>query len=183
MGVSLLSFALIAWWFGRSVSQQQVAANINALHAGDLDTTVFGGSGAFGEILVSNLGACALLYSGVMTLALTTVLGITVLGAYLGFTGSLIVQTLGASELFARVGSYVFIELAGVVVAAAAGFLPLAHLVSHATRNREATMASLFSAYTHGLRGSLLLAAASAVLIVLAAGIETIAYSITNAHR
>jgi uncharacterized membrane protein SpoIIM required for sporulation len=81
-------------------------------------------SGGFDQILLRNLGAALVLYSGVVTLGLTTLVAGGILALYVGATVALGVNSVGVAQLLADVAWYVPFEFSGLVLAAAAGLQP-----------------------------------------------------------
>ncbi|MGM1028757.1 MAG: hypothetical protein ACQEWM_02655 [Actinomycetota bacterium] len=146
--------------------------NAVALAAGDLDTGVLAGDRDAVAIAVRNLGAIALLASGAPLLGTLTVVAIAVLGMGLGLSGVAVVHALGPAETLQRVGPYIVLELAGVLLAAAAGVLPTVHALACAAE--RGTAVPFRTAYTRAIPTSLALTLIAAALIVIAAGIEAI---------
>lgn len=139
------------------------------------DARNMGGSPLFGQdflhILTRNVGAALVLYSGVATLGLTTLLGAGILALYVGATVSLGVHSVGGGSLVADVIWYVPFEFLGLVMAATAGFQPAAGLARRlVVKNEPATLRSFIDDMARSL-GTLLIAL---VLIVLGATIEAI---------
>ena len=139
------------------------------------DARGMGGSPLYGkdfvQILTRNVGAALVLYSGIATLGLTTLVGAGILALYVGATVSLGVHSVGGGNLLADVIWYVPFEFLGLVMAATAGFQPTAGLVQRLAFKREpATVASFIQDTARSL-GTLLIALA---LIVLGAAIEAI---------
>lgn len=151
------------------------ARNAAALAAGDLDTSVLAGDRDAPSIALRNLGAVALLAGGAPLLGTLTLIAIPVLGMGLGLSVVAVVEAIGPAETLQRVAPYIAFELAGVVLAAAAGILPTVHALVGAL-HREPTAAFAIS-YTRALPASLALTVVAALLIVLAAWIEAIVIS------
>lgn len=125
----------------------------------------------FLQILGRNIGAALVLYSGVATLGLTTLLGAGILALYVGATVSLGVHSVGTADLVADVIWYVPFEFFGLVMAATAGFQPAAGLARRLlTKNEPPTLRSFIDDMARSL-GTLLIAI---VLIVLGAVIEAV---------
>lgn len=138
--------------------------------AKDMGSSSFYGSD-FLQILGRNLGAALVLYSGVVTLGLTTVIGSGVLALYVGATMSLGLHSVGGSALLGDVIWYVPFEFLGLVMAATAGLQPTAALASRLMLKKDRiTVASFIQDIARSL-GTLLIAIA---LIVLGAAIEVI---------
>ncbi|STX07826.1 hypothetical protein [Kocuria rosea] len=121
--------------------------------------------GSFGAILVRNLGAAALLYSGVLTGGLLTGTSLALLSVYVGATAKIGVLNVGAAALAGAAGWYAGLEFLGCLVAAAAGLLPLTAAL---TARRHGLMRS----YLTALPASLGVLALAATLLLAAAGIE-----------
>ncbi|GAB3564397.1 hypothetical protein GCM10027405_20440 [Arthrobacter alkaliphilus] len=139
------------------------------------DAREMGGSPLYGkdfpQILGRNIGAALVLYSGVATLGLTTLLGAGILALYVGATVSLGVHSVGSAGLVADVIWYVPFEFLGLVMAATAGFQPVAGLARRLVMKKESvTLRSFIDDMARSL-GTLLIAI---VLIVLGAVIEAI---------
>ncbi|UVJ40128.1 hypothetical protein [Arthrobacter sp. CJ23] len=137
--------------------------------AKDMGESPFYGT-EFLQILVRNLGAALVLYSGVVTLGLTTLVGCGVLALYIGATMSLGMHSTGGSNLVNDVIWYVPFEFLGLVMAATAGFQPVVGLGSRLLNDTPVTVASFVDDVARSL-GTLLLAVA---LIASGAAIEAI---------
>jgi uncharacterized membrane protein SpoIIM required for sporulation len=125
----------------------------------------------FLQILGRNAGAALVLYSGVVTLGLTTLVGSGVLALYVGATVSLGVHSVGGASLVADVVWYVPFEFFGLVMAATAGFQPTAGLARRLVlKNEPVTVRSFIDDMARSL-GTLLIAI---TLIVLGAVIEAV---------
>ncbi|TDL40929.1 hypothetical protein [Kocuria rosea] len=121
--------------------------------------------GSFGSIVVRNLGAAALLYSGVLTGGLLTGTSLALLSVYVGATAKIGVLNVGAAALVGAAGWYAGLEFLGCLVAAAAGLLPLTAALT-ARRN------GLVRSYLTALPASLGVLALAVALLLAAAGIE-----------
>jgi uncharacterized membrane protein SpoIIM required for sporulation len=143
-----------------------------ALAAGDLDTSVLAGDRDVLSIALRNLGAIALLAAGAPLLGILTLIALPVLGLALGLSAAAVIEVLGPVETVLRVGPYIAFELTGVVLAAAAGLLPTVHAVRAAARRGSAV--PFTASYSSALATSLALTAVAALLIVVAACIESI---------
>ncbi len=146
--------------------------NAAALALGDLDTGVLAGDRDAVAIAARNLGAIALLASGAPLLGTLTAIGVAVLGLGLGLSGAAVVTALGAAETLQRVAPYIAFELAGVLLATAAGILPTVHALGAVAR--RGTAVPFPTAYADAMPGSLALALVAAALVVVAACIEAI---------
>ncbi|WP_426120449.1 hypothetical protein [Kocuria sp. LHG3120] len=121
--------------------------------------------GSFGAIVVRNLGAAALLYSGVLTGGLLTGTSLALLSVYVGATAKIGVLNVGAAALVGAAGWYAGLEFLGCLVAAAAGLLPL-------TAALTARRHGLVRSYLTALPASLGVLALAVALLLAAAGIE-----------
>lgn len=119
-----------------------------------------------GTILARNLGAAALLYSGVLTCGLSTAVSLAVLSAYVGATAKVGVLNVGAGAVLGSAGWYAGPEFLGCLVAAAAGLHPAA------TALRARSSGAPVRRYLAALPVSLGLFAAAVVLLLVAAGVE-----------
>lgn len=124
----------------------------------------------FLQILARNIGAALVLYSGVVTLGLTTVIGAGILALYVGATLSLGLNSVGGATLFADVIWYVPFEFFGLVLATTAGLQPAAGLADRLMKNKPVSVGSFVDSIARSL-GSLLIAVA---LIVIGAAIESV---------
>lgn len=135
-------------------------------------------SGGFGQILLRNLGAALVLYSGVVTLGLTTLVAGGILALYVGATVSLGVHSIGVAQLLADVVWYVPLEFGGLVLAATAGLQPATGAARMILLDKgKISLTSLHRDLAASL-GTLSLALA---LIAVAAVIESILISLRTA--
>lgn len=128
-------------------------------------------NGDFGPILVRNLGAALLLYSGVLTFGLTTLFAAAILGLYVGATVSLGVHSVGTAGIIADVVWYVPFEFLGLIMAATAGLQPAVAVVSQIVQKQGKFDLDFFTAHVIKSLGSLTIGVA---LIVIGAAIESI---------
>ncbi|MEZ2389913.1 hypothetical protein AB6813_10255 [bacterium RCC_150] len=125
----------------------------------------------FLHILGRNVGAALVLYSGVVTFGLTTLITAGILALYIGATVSLGVNSVGGTNLLADVVWYVPFEFLGLVLAATAGFQPTAALAHRLVLKSEPVT---ISSFIQDLARSLATFAAAMALILLGAIIESI---------
>lgn len=126
----------------------------------------------FGSILARNFGAACLLFAGVLTGGVITLITLPMIGLYVGATAQVGVTVAGAPALLGAVAWYVPFEFVGCLMAAAAGLYPVL-----ASLRRKRLQATVIGTYAASLTGALVLFAAGAALIVLGAGIETFVIS------
>jgi uncharacterized membrane protein SpoIIM required for sporulation len=124
-------------------------------------------------IVVRNTGALMLLYSGVLTLGVTSLLAMVMVSGYIGATMAVAVWNQGLGRLFAETGMYAPIEFAGLVLAAGAGLYPTVVLASATFADRDGR-ATPVARYLDAVRTSLKILACGFVLIVVAAAIEAL---------
>lgn len=138
------------------------------------DSRNMGGSALYGadflQILARNVGAALFLFSGVVTLGATTLIGSAVLALYVGATISLGVHSVGEGQLLTDVIWYVPFEFLGLVLAATSGFQPAAGLAMGVFRRRPVTLTT----FVNDLARSLETMVIALVLIIVGAAIEAI---------
>lgn len=130
-------------------------------------TTTDEATWTFGSILARNAGAAFLLYTGTISLGLTTIIMLPVLGLYIGATARIGIESVGWWAVAGSAGWYVGPEFLGCLLAAAGGLYPLvsASLPSDSELPR-------WKRYLQTVPRSLLLLGLSLALIILGAGIE-----------
>lgn len=122
---------------------------------------------SFWIILTRNLGAATLMYSGVVTFGLTTLVTLPLLGLYVGATMRIGVEAVGWATLTGAVGLYAPFEFAGVLVAAAGGLYPALDVLSR--RRGDSGRAR---AYVRTMPRSLALLGIGVALILVGAALE-----------
>ncbi|QLD11223.1 hypothetical protein [Microbacterium oleivorans] len=92
------------------------------------------GANGFGEVFLAivalNAPVAASLAAGAVTAGIFTTGSGLLLGLYLGATVTTATNTVGSQALIGSVAAYVGIEMLGLVMAAIAGFLPIANAVA-----------------------------------------------------
>ena len=171
-GASAATLALGAWLVGFLTVDPTWAASTLS---GSRDWSHVGAR----HILTVNLACALLLYSGVVSAGLSALAGVVWTGAYVGATMQVGVTNVGAGPMLDRVVWYLPLELAGLLLAATAGFYPLAAacvaLVRAGLPDEPAHAAARVGlAYLHGMRTSLWYLAAGFGLLGCAAGIEAV---------
>lgn len=121
-----------------------------------------------GSILLQNLGAALLAYSGVFTLGISTVGSLFLTGAFVGATAHAASAAIGAAATLWRALPYVVLEIGGLLVVAGAGLLTLVVMVLSQLRGRGRPP---FSAV---VASSLRLLLLGGGMIVLGALVETL---------
>ena len=136
-----------------------------------METDLVGG-GELGllAIIVTNVGAALLLFAGVATGGLATLAGATWTSGYVGATLAVAVENVGGQALLQNVWLYLPLELAALVVAAAAGIHPVVAMVLHASP----TAPPAWRRYVNAWGTSLRLLALSVLLIGLSAIAEVL---------
>jgi hypothetical protein len=160
-GVTLGYTSISADWAARSMT-------------GGARSPILGGS--FLAILVQNATALMFLYSGVLTLGLTSVLGMGMVSAYIGATAAVGIHNVGTGQMLSDTGAYAFLEFGGCVVAAAAGLYPMVTVGIRLFREGAGT--AVFGAYLDAVYTSLKILASAGALVVAAAAIEATAIAL-----
>ncbi|MFT3861443.1 stage II sporulation protein M [Micropruina sp.] len=119
----------------------------------------------FTTILLRNSAVALGLFSGAVTLGITTGVFLLLVGGMLGWSMAISAAALGVAETLLRSWAYTPLELAGFVLAGAAGLIPLFAVVGRATGNTAARGESL----PRALRTFVV----ALSVLVLAAGVET----------
>jgi uncharacterized membrane protein SpoIIM required for sporulation len=126
------------------------------------------GTRAFWAILTANLGAAALLCSGMITAGVGSLLGMLVVSVGVGGFAAAGVSRHGWAGVAEAVWVYAPLEFAGLIAAAAAGILPL--LAALVPALEEGTRPA--QRYVRALARTLPLIAASVALLVMGAIVE-----------
>lgn len=127
-----------------------------------------GGPGAFWAILSANIGAAALLCSGMITAGVGSLLGMLVVSVGVGGFAAAGAARHGWPAVVEAVWLYAPLEFAGLIAASAAGMLPL--LAALVPALEEGTGPA--QRYVRALARTWPLIAASVVLLVIAATVE-----------
>jgi uncharacterized membrane protein SpoIIM required for sporulation len=122
------------------------------------------------HILLRNVSALMLLYSGALTVGVTSLLGLAAVAAYVGATMAVGVWNQGVWRLLVETGAYAPIEFAGLVVGGAAGLYPAVAL-ARAIFVTPGSVA-LVGTYLDALRTSLKIFAWAVALVLVAATVE-----------
>jgi uncharacterized membrane protein SpoIIM required for sporulation len=122
------------------------------------------------RILATNGAAALMLFSGAATGGLTTLAALTWTGAYVGATMSVAVTNVGVGTVAADVWLFLPLEIAGLVVAAAAGLHPV--VLGLLDPHREGD--GFARRYLAGARGSLRLLPVAGALLLAAAVAEAL---------
>lgn len=93
------------------------------------DDELFALDGTSGQVLVQilsrNLSAALLLFSGYVTMGLTTVLALTLISMYVGSSGHAIMSHAGSTGIDPLAWVYIALEFSGLLIVATAGLIPL----------------------------------------------------------
>jgi uncharacterized membrane protein SpoIIM required for sporulation len=162
--VSLVVFLCGATLGYTSISREWAA---ESLGAGGTNV-IYGGSLA--TILIQNLGTVMFLYSGVLTLGLTSILSVGMLSAFVGATMSVGISNVGGLQMMAHTGAYIPLEFGGCVVAAAAGLYPALTLLARVFNDNADT--NVLGTYLNAVYTSLKVLGCAVALILTAAAIE-----------
>lgn len=125
-------------------------------------------------VLARNLPALALLYSGVLTLGLSTLLGLGVVSAYVGATFKVGSTTSGLVALLGQTAVYGVPEMLAMVTAAAAGLYPVVRTARSlwSRGGADAAHQAAWVTYARAVPGSLLILLAATAILVVAAVLE-----------
>jgi len=124
------------------------------------------------SILARNLGIVLLLFSGVVTAGVSTVMGFGLVSIYIGATFGAAAANVGAAAALGSIVTYAPVEFAAFLIAAAAGLLPIASVGSGALPGGDRGPGGL-QAYLRPLPVALRLLGTAAALLILAALLET----------
>ena len=130
------------------------------------------------HVLQTNVPTALSLFSGVITCGVATLFLAPLVGVFLGASVNVAVDIYGPSEVISRTALYTPFEIAGFVVAAAAGVLPLVVFLRRFTSNTRTGSdlsvphQSFGGTFRAVLVTSLKLLALSLIILVLAAFIE-----------
>ena len=134
------------------------------------DVPLFGSS--FSAIFLQNFSVVLFLFSGVLTLGLTSLVSLTMMSIYVGATLSVATTNGGVGAVLSDTGSYIGLEFLGMVLAATAGLCPVFALLGRALRAEPDAELSSAGAYVAAVRTSMATLGISTLLVLLAAAIE-----------
>lgn len=123
------------------------------------------------SILLRNAAFIFYLFSGTLTCGITSVIGVTLLGLYMGSTTAAAATSVGLGTALGSVAGYGIFETVAYIFAAAAGILPFVFAKS---RSREYVGETRVSRYIKGINSGLWLLTIALLLILLGAIAETI---------
>lgn len=123
------------------------------------------------SILLRNAAFIFYLFSGTLTCGITSVIGVTLLGLYMGSTTAAAATSVGIGAALGSVIVYGTLEIVAYIFAAAAGILPFVFAKS---RSREYVGETRVSRYIKGINSGLWLLTIALLLILLGAIAETI---------
>ncbi|WP_327325185.1 stage II sporulation protein M [Streptomyces sp. NBC_01210] len=126
---------------------------------------------AFWEILGRNIPSAMLLYAGAVSFGVVSLIGITMLAAYVGATLAVVTSNSGWSGFMTETGAYVGFEFLGFILAGAAGLYPAAVAMARGSRQENTGM---LRRYVHAMADSLRIFLVGVSVIVGAACIEAI---------
>lgn len=123
------------------------------------------------SILLRNAAFIFYLFSGTLTCGITSVIGVTLLGLYMGSTTAAAATSVGIGAALGSIIVYGTLEIVAYIFAAAAGILPFLFAKS---RSREYVGETRVSRYIKGINSGLWLLTIALLLILLGAIAETI---------
>lgn len=124
----------------------------------------------FVTILSRNTAAALGLFSGLLTAGLGTVVFLLLIGVMLGWSIGTAFDVLGVAETLVRAWAYTPFEIAGLIVAGAAGLMPVLHFL------RGGRIRSYVDQFARSFRWL----AFALLLIVVGAVVETASIAIHN---
>ncbi|MGO3752687.1 hypothetical protein ACTXK0_14755 [Corynebacterium variabile] len=127
---------------------------------------------SFGSILATNASTALFLYSGAITLGLTSIAATGLLGAFIGASMRTVVSNVGFHQMFSDGYYYMPFEFLGFILSATAGFLPIACFFVSMTTRRN--VRKTFSSYADSLPWSLAILVVGITLISVGALSESI---------
>lgn len=127
-----------------------------------------------GAIAVRNAGAALLLFSGVATFGVTTILSLGLVGVYVGATFAAAAGSVGASQAFQSIALYVPFEFAGLLLAATADLLPAAAVLAGRSKALGGGGRTGLAAYVGATRTSLRTLALGLAAILAGAAVESL---------
>lgn len=140
---------------------------------------------SFAGILMRNVGALFLIFSGSVTGGLVTLLAWPLVAVYIGATWKLSEAVLGRSEALSIVLWYAPLEFAALALAAAAGLLPMIAMVVSALSSTSSIAIGrrpLLTTYLRAIPSSLILLYLAGSALVCAAAIEATVIEIRYVH-
>lgn len=140
----------------------------NVILIGDIGENYYLNSSSFIFILSKNLPAILLLYSGVITLGLTSLIGIFLIGAFIGGVTAISVYNIGWMLTLQDVWLYAPLEFLAFIIATIAGMSPIYNTVLSHNKN-------IFNKYQYELKESLILLSVSLLILIFSAFVEVIA--------
>lgn len=129
---------------------------------------------SFGTIFTRNLSVIALMYAGVASVGVLSVITLAAVSLYVGATAKIGTLSSGAGTLATDVGLYAPVEFLGCLVAAAAGLYPV---ISAFSPKQQTENGGSLACYLQAVPRSLLLFVLASLLILLGAGLETLTLS------
>ncbi|MFE2527579.1 stage II sporulation protein M [Streptomyces sp. NPDC059382] len=128
---------------------------------------------SFGPILLRNVGAAMLMFSGVLTAGFSTVVALGLMAAYIGATFGSASHTVGFQEALGSIVFYAPLEFLGLLFAATAGMLPMVAGVANALRGSTEDGRSPLRVYAESLALSLKTLGIAVAVILVAALVES----------
>ncbi|MBG6191238.1 putative membrane protein SpoIIM required for sporulation [Arthrobacter sp. CAN_A212] len=129
---------------------------------------------SFLGILTRNLGAAALMYAGIVSGGVLSVITMAAVAVYVGATAKIGSMTVGLGAVAGGVAWYAPIEFLGCMAAACAGLYPAIAALSEKHQRQHG---GPLKSYLHAVPHSLMLFAVAAALIAIGAGAEILVIS------
>lgn len=137
--------------------------------------TEFATDGSVLGILIRNLSVALLLFSGIATAGVMTAVAIGVVSLGIATTGALVAEAQGWPETIEQLSSYAAFEALGLIVAGAAGLLPLVNIAIPLRDRTFSTRDSSFARYVAALPFALAMLSVAVLLLAAGAVVESLA--------
>lgn len=125
------------------------------------------------EIFSRNMSAALLLFSGVVTGGLSTLIGLILTSVYVGATFGIAANSVGLAQAAGSIVLYAPLEFLGLIIVATAGFWPAQRALGHIFSRGRAGV-NVLAVYVHSLKDSLKILAVGSAVILLAAAAESL---------
>ena len=116
------------------------------------------------HILMTNLSSALFLFSGTLTLGVTSAIGCVIVGLFLGFSVNAAIGTLGVEQVIAQTWFYTPFEVCGFVLAGASGLVSARYVLIEGKKP--------LCAYRIACPRSLILFAYAVIFLIVAAILE-----------
>lgn len=125
-----------------------------------------------GSILARNFPAAVFLFSGLLAAGITSLVGIALIGSFVGATTAAASSSVGLFQVLSSVAAYAPIEFAGFAIAGASGVLPTIAAMSSRLGARASRRPGFLTTYVSTFGSSLRLWAVGMSILALASLVE-----------